>query len=196
MALYQDNNREIRYLNNTEREQTVIGNYYRDIIRQYGVDVNYYKLKIPYMEQFKTIVDENTVLRHAYGYEEEPDYSISSKMIAYMEIQDDLLQLDKYGIIPNTTVNFWFDRQDFACCLANKMGQLKEYKVKETEFSMEVPENLSDAVVYNYEGEEWTYSLSDDIFPYAVDFNFPNVFETEILTGRFSVVIGPYVIDE
>lgn len=49
MALYQDNNREIRYLNNTEREQKVIGNYYRDIIRQYGVDVNYYKLKIPYM---------------------------------------------------------------------------------------------------------------------------------------------------
>lgn len=38
---------------------------------------------------------------------------------------------------------------------------------------MEVPENLSDAIVYNYEGEDWTYSLSDDIFPYAVDFNVP-----------------------
>lgn len=150
MALYQDNNREIRYLNNTDREQNIIGNYYRDIIRQYGVDVNYYKLKIPYMEQFKTIVDQNTVLRHAYGYEEEPDYSISAKMISYLEIQDDLLQLDKYGIIPNTTVNFWFDRQDFACCLANKMGQLKEYKVKETEFVMEVPECLSDVKYYRY----------------------------------------------
>lgn len=86
MALYQDENREIRYLNNTEREQKIIGNYYRDIIRQYGLDVNYYKLKIPYLEQFKTIIDENTVLRHAYGYEEEPDYSISAKMISYMEV--------------------------------------------------------------------------------------------------------------
>lgn len=38
------------------------------------------------MEQFKTIVDQNTVLRHAYGYEEEPDYSISAKMISYLEI--------------------------------------------------------------------------------------------------------------
>ena len=98
--------------------------------------------------------------------------------------------------MPNTTVNFWFDREDFACSLANQMGQLKEYKVRETEFTMEVPEHLSDAIVYNYEGEEWTYGLSDDIFPYAVDFNVPQTFETDILTGRFSVVIGPYEIDE
>ena len=152
MALYQDNNREIRYLKNTEREQKIIGNYYRDIIRQYGLDVNYYKLQIPYMEQFKTIVDENTVLRHAYGYEEEPDYSISANMISYMEVQDDLLQLDKYGILPNTTVNFWFDREDFACSLASKMGQLREYKVRETEFVIEVPECISDAIEYEYDG--------------------------------------------
>jgi len=122
MALYQDNNREIRYLKNTEREQKIIGNYYRDIIRQYGIDVNYYKLKVPYFEQYKTVVDQNALLRHAYGYDEEPDYSVSADMISYMEVNDDLLQLDKYGIVPNTTVNFWFDREDFACCLAQKMG--------------------------------------------------------------------------
>lgn len=196
MSLYQDNNREIRYLNNTQREQKIIGNYYRDIIRQYGVDVNYYKLQIPYMEQFKTIVDENTILLHAYGYDENPDYSVSANMIAYMEVQDDLLQLDKYGVVPNTTVNFWFDRDDFACSLAQKMGQLKEYKVKETEFVMEVPEQISDAIEYEYDGETWTYSLSDDIFPYAIGFNAPETFESDILTGRFSVILEPYEVDK
>lgn len=196
MALYQDNNREIRYLNNTEREQKIIGNYYRDIIRQYGVDVNYYKLRIPYMEQFKTIVDQNTVLLHAYGYDEEPDYSVSANMISYMEVQDDLLQLDKYGIIPNTTVNFWFDREDFACALAQKMGQLKEYKVKEAEFVLEVPECPEDAIPYDFHGETYTYSLSDDIFPYAIGFDVPETFETEILSGRFAVTIGPYELEK
>ena len=210
MALYQNDNREIRYLNNTEREQKVIGNYYRDIIRQYGVDVNYYKLKLPYMEQFKTIVDQNTVLLHAYGYSEEPDYSVSARMISYMEVQDDLLNLDKYGVVPNTTVNFWFDRDDFACALAQKLGQLKEYKVREREFDMEVP-GLSDALLYRYDGEScsydvpsgdvpsgdvYSYSLSDDIFPYALGQFVPEVFETEILTGRFAVVIPPYEMPE
>ena len=76
------------------------------------------------------------------------------------------------------------------------MGQLKEYKVKETEFVMEVPSCSQDAVVYNFDGEDWTYSLSDNIFPYAIGYHVPETFETEILTGKYAVVIGPYEIDE
>lgn len=214
MALYQnENNREIRYLKNLEREQKIIGNYYRDIIRQYGLDVNYYKLKIPYMEQFKTILDENAILRHAYGYEEQLDYTISAKMISYMEVQDDLLQLGKFGIVPNTDVTFYFDSKDFACSLAEKLGQLKEYKVKETEFEIEVPECLSDVMEYKFvdgvcsfdvtdedrESEEcqiYTYSLSDDIFPYAIGYGIPETFETEILSGVWGATIGPYELDK
>lgn len=196
MALYQnEDNREIRYLKNLEREQKIIGNYYRDIIRQYGIDVNYYKLKIPYMDHFKTIIDENTILRHAYGYEEELDYSISAKMISYMEVQDDLLQLGKFGIVPNTDVTFYFDSKDFACSLAEKLGQLKEYKVKETHFEIEVPEIISDQVEYEYNGQTYTYSLSDDIFPYAIGYGVPEKFESEILTGIWGATIGPYELD-
>lgn len=211
MALYQDNNREIRYLNNTEREQNIIGNYYRDIIRQYGLDVNYYKGKLPYMEEFKPILDKNALIRHAYGYDDQIDYSVSCKMISYMEVQDDLLQLDKFGIIPNTTVNFWFDRLDFAYALAEKLGQLKEYKVKETEFTMEVP-SVSDVIYYKVDEngnvtetyhelpedttDIYTYQLSNDIFPYALGYNVPETFETEILTGHFGVVIPPYELDK
>lgn len=194
MALYQDNGREIRYLKNTEREQKVIGNYYRDVIRQYGIDVNYYKLRLPHPEVFRTTVDENAVLRHAYGYDESPDYSISAQMVTYMEVQDDLLQLDRYGLVPNTTVSFWFDREDFACALAQRLGQLKEYKVRETEFAIEVPECLSDAMEYEFDGQRWTYSLSDDIFPYAIGYGVPETFETEILSGKFACTIGPYTI--
>ena len=82
------------------------------------MNVNYYKSSLPNMETFKPIIDENTIIRHAYGYDDSIDYSLSTTMIAYMEVQDDLLSLDKYGIIPNTAVNFWFDRLDFACALA------------------------------------------------------------------------------
>ena len=91
MALYQKNNREIRYMKNLERESKIIGNYYRIIIRSYGIDVNYFKLKVPYFEEFKPVIDQNAVLRQAYGYEQNPDYSVSAEMISYMEVQDDLL---------------------------------------------------------------------------------------------------------
>ena len=63
-----------------------------------------------------------------------------------------------------------------------------------TEFIMEVPECLSDAIEYEFNGNRYTYSLSDDIFPYAIGYNVPETFETEILTGRFAVEIGPYEV--
>jgi hypothetical protein len=104
---------------------------YRDIIRQYGVDCNYYKIKIPHLEYFKSIIDENALIYNAYGETSTPDYSISTTMLTYMEVENDIFQLNKYGVIPNMDVNFYFDSTDFACTLAYKLGQLKEYPIKE-----------------------------------------------------------------
>ena len=148
MAVLQSKLNEIRYLKrqNLEEEAKLIGNMYRDIIRQYGIDCNYYKIKIPPLEQFRHIIDENTLLLNAYGEDSTPDYSISSTMLTYMEVENDIFQLNKYGVIPNMDVNFYFDSTDFACALAYKLGQLKEYPIKEQEFTIEVPKVISDYV--------------------------------------------------
>jgi hypothetical protein len=73
-----------------EEEAKMVGNMYRDIIRQYGIDCNYYKLKIPYLEHFKNIIDDNALIMYAYGEDSKPDYSISSDMITYMEVDNDV----------------------------------------------------------------------------------------------------------
>ena len=155
MAVLQSKLEEIRYLKrqNLEEESKMIGNMYRDIIRQYGVDCNYYKIKIPYLEKFKKIIDDNVLILHAYGQDSNPDYSISSDMLTYMEVENDIFQLNKYGVIPNMDVNFYFDSTDFACALAYKLGQLKEYPIKEQFFAIEVPEVISDFVTYDTDGD-------------------------------------------
>ena len=50
---------ELRYLNrkNLDQEAKLIGNWYRDIIRSYGVDVNYYKLNTDVFGDYKGVVD-------------------------------------------------------------------------------------------------------------------------------------------
>ncbi len=43
---------------------------------------------------------------------------------------------------PNVEIDFNFDRIDFACALATKCGQFKEYKIKKTEYICEIPDSI------------------------------------------------------
>ena len=85
-------------------------------------------------------------------------------MITYMEVQTDILQLQKWGLNPSMDVTFYFDSMDFACWLATKCGQLKEYPIEETDVYCEVPECTSAFV--EHDGEKvW---LSSYEFPYEL----------------------------
>ena len=80
------------------------------------------------------------MLKHAYGYDMNPDYTLSVNMITYADVQQDIIMLNKIGIVPDSTIDFNFDRIDFACALAPKIGQLKEYKIDETPVICKVPD--------------------------------------------------------
>lgn len=131
MAILQSNQPEIRYLKrqHLEQEAKLISNYYRDLIRMYGIDCSYRKLNTKNFEEVIPLVTENNILRSAYGYEVDPVYSLKADMITYMEIENDIFQLNKYGLIPNMDVTFCFDSNDFACALAEQLGQFKEYQL-------------------------------------------------------------------
>lgn len=164
MSILQNKEEELRYIRkqNLTEESKVIGNYYRDIIRSFGVDCHYFKLKLPAPEIFKTVIDQNTLLLNAYGYDDHPDWSISSNMITYMEVENDVLNLDKFGAMPTTDVTFYFDSTDFAVSLAPKLGQIKEYKIKERKI-------------------EKIFDIDDDG---DVDLKLVEDFETEIVDGK------------
>lgn len=153
MAVNQNSLSELRYLRsqNLKQESKIVGNWYRDLLHSYGVDCKYYKLKIPYPEIFRTVVDQNNIVRAAYGEDPDPNYKISAEMITYMEVENDIFQLNKFGAFPSTTVNFYFDSKDFATALASKLGQFKEYKIDEQiidiEFTADEAEDFKNLTV-------------------------------------------------
>lgn len=191
MSILQSQHDEIRYLKRKglEEESRIIGNALRDQIRQYGIDCTYYKLDEKFASVFKKSIDENAILKRAYGYETNPDYSMSVDMITYADVQQDIFMMNKLGYSPNAEIDFHFDKLDFACALATKCGQLKEYPIQETQIVCEVPEVVSSSV--SYSGKD--YSLSSHEFPYELGFESAQpVYRCSMLSGRFRAMIQPY----
>lgn len=201
MSILQSKESELRYLKrkNLEQESRIVGNWYRDIIRSYGCDVIYHKLNTSVFENYNKIIDQNTILQQAYGYNINPDYSCSAHMISYMEVDQDIFQLNKYGLNPNTDVNFYFDSIDFACSLATKLGQYYEYKINESEIVCEVPKCTDEIIIINdpYTGEfDCSSYVSSDVFPYALGLGYAENYFCDILSGKLSVQINGYELDK
>ena len=190
MAIRQDSLDELRYIKrqNLEQEARIVGNYYRDLIRSYGIDCRYWKLKTSEFTNFKGIIDENTRLLRAYGCNVNPCYNCSADMITYMEVQTDILQLQKWGLNPSMDVTFYFDSMDFACWLATKCGQLKEYPIDETDIYCEVPECTSAFV--EHDGEK--VYLSSYEFPYELGLGWNQFYKCDMLSGKFQAILTGY----
>lgn len=138
MSVIQSKQQELRFLKREQlkQESTVVRNYFHDIIRSYGIDCEYCSLETPYPEVFDTTVNQNNLLLHAYGFDHDPKYPFHASLIGYMQVENDIFQLSKYGIIPNTDVTFYFEEGDFATSLAAQLGRLHEYSVKPFEYSL------------------------------------------------------------
>lgn len=198
MSVLQSQHSEVRYLKRKglEEESRIIGNALRDQIRQYGVDCTYYKLDETFSRVFKKVIDENTILKRAYGYNITPDYTMSVDMITYADVQQDIFMMNKLGYSSNAEIDFAFDRIDFACALATKCGQLKEYKIDNTEIVEVVPDMVSDVVQYDSGDGVLSndlYALSSHLFPYelGVGTSVPT-YTCGILSGRLMALIPPY----
>lgn len=181
MAVIQSDINELRFSKrqNLHEEARVFGNYFRDLIRQYGVDCTYYKLDTRPFDQFKTTIDRNALLKRAYGVEQNPDYTISADMITYVTVDSDIFQLNKIGLQPQLDVQFVFDSNDFACALATKLGQYKEYPIEKTDFVCEVPP--PDKI--------------DPEHPYQLDIHRNDVYKCRMLKGQFQAVLSGYDLD-
>ena len=195
MSVIQSQEKELRFLKRKalEQESRIVGNALRDQIRAYGVDCIYYKLNETDFTDFKNIIDQNTILRRAYGYDINPDYSMSVHMITYADVQTDIFQLNKYGHIPNAEIDFHFDKIDFACSLATKYGQLKEYQIEQTYAFCKIPDPVESSGSLSssfysvgaipYDGELSDFPFSADIAPDLLQYS------CELLTGWFNAQI-------
>ncbi len=203
MSVIQSTQPELRYTKrqNLENEAKIVGNYYRDLIRSYGVDCMYHKLDKSEFANFKNTIDRNTILKQAYGYNITPDYSMSASTLTYMEIENDIFQLNKFGQNPNTDVNFYFENLDFACALATKCGQYKEYPINETIIECEVPECTDAYEEFEDDIDEITglpikHYLSSDVFPYELGLGYKENYYADQLSGKLQVNIDSYEVDK
>ncbi len=134
---------ELRYLkyDNLKQEARIIANYYHDIIHSYGMDCTYYKMSVDLPPEFEKVIKSNNTLKQAYGYDDNPDFSLSCNLITYTEIDDDIFILDRLGKSNTPKVNFYFDITDFATKFMTKLGQFKEYKCIPIQISGNITEN-------------------------------------------------------
>ena len=162
MSILQQDN-ELRYVKrqNLEHEAKVIGNYYRDIIRSYGVDCLYLKHNIELPKSYNTELTKNNVWKMVYGYDSNVDYTkLSANMITYMEVENDIFLLNKYGYTPEVDTNFYFDINEFAATFATQLGSYIEYQIP-------------------------TYEISGNIIDGNIEYNLD--FITDIVSGRINI---------
>ena len=69
------------------QESIVHEGYVRDMIHNYGLDIRYYKLKLPYPDTFKPILDSNNLSAHAYGEAFVQEWEDPVRMVAYIKTQ-------------------------------------------------------------------------------------------------------------
>lgn len=197
MSVIQSTQPELRYLKrqNLENEAQIVGNYYRDLIRSYGVDCVYRKMDTSCFGEFKTDVDRNTLLKQAYGVDQAPDYSLSAHVLSYVEVESDIFQLNKFGISPNQDVNFYFEAGDFAAALATKAGRFREISVDETEIVCEVPVFDGSCIeTEDADGSVRKVFLSSTAFPYQLGLGYKENWSAGggAVTGRLFAEISGY----
>lgn len=193
MSILQEN-KELRYIRrqNLQEEAHVVANYFRDLIRSYGVDVRYYKLQVPFPETFTDVVNQNSLLLHAYGYDDNPQYKLSCEMISYMEVENDIFNLNKFGMMPTTDVTFYFDSLDFATSMAPKLGKLKEFPIFEDKWIESVDS------VFDLESLKIRRMFKCDLLTGLVEFDLSNVecslAEHVIIPGKVIQHSKPYAL--
>lgn len=110
---------EIRYLKrrNLENESLLQKNYFYEIIHHYGIDVDYYRLKLDYYAS-----PSGLYANYTYGESTTSVYEVSAPLVVFMKVDNDSPLLRKFGI--ETTVNseIFVMRQDFEEALRDKVG--------------------------------------------------------------------------
>lgn len=82
-------------------------NYVADMIRSYGTDIRYFKLKTNIPNLFKPFLDSNQMSIHAYGEEFSPEYEPAVNMIAYLKFDQDQIVLNSMGLQPDSNLTMW-----------------------------------------------------------------------------------------
>ena len=109
----------IRYLDRSQLvpEQEVFGNYYREIISQFGIDTEYYRHDD---RAFAPVSSD--VYDYTYGDDTTRSYFFTAPLVIYMEANSDSVNLNRFGIETDGDMVCYIVRDDFTECFRDKLG--------------------------------------------------------------------------
>jgi len=110
---------ELRYLKrkNLENEALLQKNYFYEIIHHFGIDVDYFRLKLDYFAS-----PSGLYANYTWGESTTSVYEVSAPLVVFMKVDNDSPLLRKFGIETTTNSEIFVMRQDFEEALRDKVG--------------------------------------------------------------------------
>jgi hypothetical protein len=106
---------KIQYLaqQNLQSEQKIQRNWYREVIAQYGIPTVYYRTDNNFTAMLSTI----------YGERPNVDYFLSANMNVYLDMNQDIILLNKFGLQTDAEAIAYVLRDDFYEQFRDTLGE-------------------------------------------------------------------------
>lgn len=189
MSIYRP--QELRYskLDAVKEERALMNNYYQDIIRQYGVDLTYFRRDTDFKAPDGSGISSELI----YGHKNKPTYSKHTDIRGFIDngALDYSFLLNMEGFVPNDKFTFYFGINDFAVSFVEDLGQFQNFKIDEEE-----------GIAYLLQGRNYvTVKFNSEIMSGSVKFLVDRgvkktKVDTEITRATipcYSVAFNPYI---
>tara|TARA_A100001011_G_scaffold397655_1_gene499384 strand:+ start:158 stop:1840 length:1683 start_codon:yes stop_codon:yes gene_type:complete len=116
----------VRYLRgqSLDQEQTLFANYYKDLIENFGIESTYFRHDTKFPNSLDTTPSGLGVENLIYGENTDPNYFLSGGMDIYIEVENDVFEMSKYGITPNENITIYFSVGEFNSKFASRLGNV------------------------------------------------------------------------
>jgi hypothetical protein len=124
----------VRYLRSQslDQEQTLFANYYKDLIENFGIESTYFRHDTKFPNTLDTTPSGLGVENLIYGENTDPNYFLSGDMDIYIEVENDIFEMNKYGITPNENITIYFSVGEFNSKFASRLGNVVTLTKKNT----------------------------------------------------------------
>lgn len=124
----------VRYLRtrSLDQEQALYANYYKDLIENYGIEATYFRHETKFPNSLDLTASGLGVENLIYGENTDPNYYLSGDMDIYIEVENDVFEMDKYGITPNENITIYFSVGDFNSRYASRLGGQRLFSTTQT----------------------------------------------------------------
>jgi hypothetical protein len=120
---------DLRFMrrNSLEQERKIFENYFHDLIYNYGLDTEYFRQDTKYPEKWDLTPTLSGLEDLIYGENANTTYYLSGDMIIYVEIENDIFELNKWALMPNENISLYFTVNDFSTKFASQLGSKKNF---------------------------------------------------------------------